>query len=180
VILSDRAIVDALAAGELTVDPPMRAGDIRGVGIRVHLGHTLLLPASVDGEIDLACPQDGHFAQHAMTEDGYLLDSHDYALACTRERIAMGRSLGCILDGRSSIARQGLFVHCSSAVIDNVHNEARAIVLELFNCSRRRLRLRPGLAIGMLSFVRLTDPIAQDAARQYADQQDALPPRPMR
>jgi dCTP deaminase len=153
------------------------AHDIRSVGIRVHLGVTLLLPSSSEAIVDLAAPETVEFEPLTMGNDGYVLDGWHYVLGCTRESVRTTRSLVCHLDGRSSIARQGLFVHCSSMLIDNVHDKGRVIVLELFNCSRRKVRLRAGLAIGMLAFHRLEGAISQPAAVQYADQQSVLPPR---
>lgn len=176
-ILADEAIRRALDAREIIVKPSIRAGDIRGTGLRVHLGAELLIPV-MSGEVDAANPTDDQFVKLVMDDDGYLLGSGDFVLACTRERVQTSRGLGCSLDGRSSIARLGLFIHCSSAVIDNLHGEPRAVVLELYNCSGRALRLRPGLAIAMLSFFRLEGTITQPASPQYADQQTALPPRP--
>jgi len=179
VILSDGAIVDALAVGDVVVNPSVPAGSVRGLGIRLHLGATLLVPVPTDGEIDLAYPKECQFTKYTMDGQGYVLHAHDYVLASTAERVATSRSLACLIDGRSSIARQGLFVHCSSMVFDSVHEGARVVVLELFNCSRRSIRLRPGLPIAMLAFLRLERPILQAAAPQYADQQSTLPPRPM-
>lgn len=179
-ILSDEAIFRALDSGEIVVDPPVLAGDIRGAGLRVHLGTELLIPVAREEEVDIGRPDDDDFARVAMEETGYRLGTGDFLLACTRERIRTGRRLGCVLDGRSSIARQGLFVHCSSAAIDNVHEDPRVIVLELYNCGARPLRLRPGVPIAMLTFFRLEGAIMQPASSQYADQQVIIPPRASR
>lgn len=176
-ILSDGAIRVAIANGEISVEPALNEDDIRAVGIRLYLSEGLLLPSEDDGETDLSDPDAGQFVSYRMEPTGYVLESHGFILACTREKIWTDRSLTCRLDGRSSIARSGLSVHCSSSVIDNIHGEPRAIVLELYNCSRRALRLHPGMAIAMLTFERLEGRISQNASVQYANQQSALPPR---
>ena len=176
-ILSDDAIRNAIRNGEISVEPALSENDIRAVGIRLYLAEGLLLPSEDDGEADLSEPDAGQFVSHRMEPTGYVLESHSFILACTREKIWTDQSLTCRLDGRSSIARGGLSVHCSSSVIDNIHEEPRAIVLELYNCSRRALRLRPGLAIAMLTFERLEGRILQNASAQYANQQTTLPPR---
>ena len=177
-IMSDGAIREAMRAGEISIDPPARDDDIRGVGLRLYLGEDLLIPVSSDDEIDLAHPQSEQFMSRRMDATGYILQSQDYVLAATREKISASRGILCTVDGRSSIARSGLFIHCSSAAIDNIHDGARAIVLELYNCSRRALRLRPGLPIAMMMFARLEGTIQQSASSQYADQHVLLPPRP--
>jgi dCTP deaminase len=176
-ILSDGAIRSAIRYGEISVQPDLNESDIRPVGIRLYLSEFLLLPIEDDAEADLENPNADQFISHKMDHSGYVLESRDFILACTREKIWTDRGLTCRLDGRSSIARSGLSVHCSSSVIDNIHEESRAIVLELYNCSRRAVRLRPGLAIAMLTFERLEGRILQDVSRQYTDQGTTLPPR---
>jgi len=176
-ILSDGAIRTAIRGGEILVEPPIREHDIRAVGIRLYLSEGLLLPGDDDTEADLDDPDPEQFISYKMPGTGYVLESHSFILACTQEKIWTNRSLTCRLVGRSSIARSGLSVHCSSSVIDNIHENPRVIVLELYNCSRRPLRLRPGLAIAMLTFERLEGQILQNASAQYADQSTTLPPR---
>ena len=176
-ILSDGAIQAALQAGEVCVEPAIREDDIRGVGLRLYLSGDVLVPPNSDHEVDLSEIKDDQFAYHRIGSEGYLLGSHHFILASTREKVWADRSLICRIDGRSSIARNGLSIHCSSSVIDNIHKEPRVIVLELYNCSHRALRLRTGLAIAMLTFERLEGRIVQDASPQYADQITLLPPR---
>lgn len=176
-MLSDVAIRKAITNGEIAVYPPVNPIDIRGAGVRVHLGAELLIPVASEIEVDIASPPEDGFEQVEMGESGYLLAAGRFALAGTREQVSTSRKLGCMLDGRSSIARQGLFVHCSSAVIDNIHEGGRAIVLELYNCSGRPIRLRPGCPVAMLSFMRLDGTIEQSAATQYSDQVRTIGPR---
>jgi dCTP deaminase len=177
-IMSDGVICSAMAAGDISVEPDSRENDIRPAGLRLYLGTDLLIPVESNEEIDLTKAESSQFASHKMGASGYLLESHGFVLAHTRERIRTSRSIVCRVDGRSSVARHGLFVHCSSATIDNIHVIARTIVLELYNCNRRPIRLWPGLAIAMLIFERLDGEIQQQPAHQYADQQYLLPPRP--
>jgi dCTP deaminase len=179
VIMSDVAICAALDSGEISVEPSARHADIRSVGLRLHLADELLTPADSEEEIDLASTEQGQFICHRMGDSGYRLEGHCFVLACTRERVRTSRGIVCRVDGRSSVARNGVFVHCSSTTVDNLHEDARTVVLELFNCSRRPVRIRPGLPIAMLTFERLDGRIQQAASRQYADQQRLLPPRPI-
>lgn len=176
-ILSDGAIHAALQAGAICVEPTIREDDIRGVGLRLYLSGDILVPLNSNREVDLSDIRDDQFEYHRIGPEGYLLESNRLILASTREKVWADRDLICRVDGRSSIARNGLSVHCSSSVIDNIHKEPRVIVLELYNCSHRALRLRSGLAIAMLTFERLEGRIVQDASPQYADQLGLLPPR---
>src|SRR5215471_4487964 len=129
-ILSDGAIRTAVRNGEISVKPALSEDDIRPVGIRLYLSEWLLLPSEDDAEADLEFPEADQFIPYKMEEAGYVLQSQGFILACTREKIWTDRGLTCRLDGRSSVARSGLSVHCSSSVIDNIHKEPRAIVLE--------------------------------------------------
>jgi len=177
-IMSDEAIRAAIYTHEISVEPDVRHADIRGVGLRVYLGEDLLIPVLSDEEIDLVSLKDVEFTRHRMDVSGYRIEGHCYVLACTREKIRTNGNIVCRIDGRSSVARIGLFVHCSSTTVDNVREGARTVVLELFNCNRRPVRIRPGLPIAMLTFERLEGHIQQPDSRQYADQQQLLPPRP--
>jgi deoxycytidine triphosphate deaminase len=86
-ILPDSAIRRALDTGEISVEPPARDIDIRSAGVRVHLSPDLLIPIAGDQEIDLAAPGTGQFLSHRMGADGYVLESHGFALAATSEKI---------------------------------------------------------------------------------------------
>jgi len=179
-ILSDKAIHTSLRAGIIRVEPTPRIEDIRGVGLRLYLSSDILIPVEDDnGEIDLGNIKENQFEHRLMDSEGYLLKSNRFMLGSTCEKVWANREIICRIDGRSSIARTGLFVHCSSSIIDNIHETPRTIVLELYNCNSRSLRLRPGLAIAMLTFERLEGEIVQNASPQYADQGRLLPPRPM-
>jgi dCTP deaminase len=176
--MSDGVICAAVASGEIAVEPDIQKMDIRPVGLRLHLGADLLIPIKSDEEVDLTKEGDNQFISHTMDASGYLLESHSFMLAHTRERIRVSRGIVCRVDGRSSIARNGLFVHCSSTTVDNIHMAARTIILELYNCNGRPVRLWHGLAIAMLTFERIDGEIQQDASHQYADQQYLIPSRP--
>jgi dCTP deaminase len=177
-IMSDGAIWAAVTSGEISIEPNIQKNDVRSVGLRLYLGEDLLIPAESNEEIDLTKAEDSQFISHKMGTSGYLLESHSFVLACTRERIKVSRSIVCRVDGRSSVARSGLFVHCSSTTVDNIHDAARTVILELFNCNRRPVRLWTGLAIAMLIFERVDGEIQQKSSLQYADQQRLIPPRP--
>src|SRR5581483_10410915 len=93
----------ALANGQIIVSPPVRSSDIRGVGLRIHLGRDLLVPAARGNEIvDLASPQDEDFEKVRMAPDGYVLDRGAFVLAHTQEEVATSKDICCMLDGRSS------------------------------------------------------------------------------
>ena len=85
-MLSDKDIFDALNAGELVVDP-MHPDAIRPAGVTLHLGFELLKPRSgivVDVRNGLVPEYD----QIMLAADSpYKLNSGDFVLAATFERI---------------------------------------------------------------------------------------------
>lgn len=176
-ILSDSEIVDALATRHIIVTPAWEPGDIRPAGLRLHLGSELLLPVE-DGRVrTLLEPESSSFDQITIDRrSGFDLKPGQLVLGATRERVFIGSRLVGILDGRSTAARIGLLIHCSSAIIDNNHEEGRAIVLELYNCGRNVIRLYPGDPIGMLVFARLGSDVGQSASGQYSGQCGTTPP----
>ena len=68
----------------------------------------------------------------------------------TEENIKIPDNLVGILDGRSSLARLGLYVHISASRIDPGWNGK--IALEFYNCGKVPLGLRPGMDICAISF----------------------------
>ncbi len=64
------------------------------------------------------------------------------------------------LHGKSSLARIGLLVHNTAGLINPGH--FLSITLELCNLNRVPIILRPGMAIGQLTFSQLSSPIERD------------------
>ena len=96
-----------------------------------------------------------------------MLHPGELALGITLESITMPDDLVGWLDGRSSLARLGLMVHVTAHRIDP--GWSGNIVLEFFNSGKLPLALRPGMAIGAMSFETLTGA----AERPYTKRDDA-------
>ena len=100
-------------------------------------------------------------------QDTFVLHPGELALGITLEAITLPDDLVGWLDGRSSLARLGLMVHVTAHRIDP--GWSGNIVLEFFNSGKLPLALRPGMAIGAMSFETLTGP----ARRPYTTRDDA-------
>lgn len=174
-ILSDQTIERYVKEERIRILPALDLSNIRPAGIRVHLGRDLLIPPS-QGVLDIDSSEDLEYRKINIDDENYVLQRDSFALGATAESIFADRGLVCHLEGRSTIARLGLMVHCTSGIIDGIHEEPRAIVLELKNIGTFDLRLRSGLAIGMLVFSELSSPIRQRAQRQYEGQSSVAPP----
>lgn len=177
-ILADEEIRSALADARLVVVPEVDPQNIRPAGVRLHLQSHLLVPIPSCAEVDVDDLETMTYSDVEMDEAGYGLRTHEFVLGATREAISTSRNLICMLDGRSSLARVGLMVHCSSSIVDNVHGTPRSVVLEIVNLGPRTVRLRPGVAIAMLVLIETAGLITQNSSDQYAYQLGPTSPKP--
>jgi len=168
-ILSDRSIRGALLTGEINVEPSVSDADIRPNGIRVHLSDRLLIPP-LDEVVDPTAQSELAFREQDISRQPFVIERGAFVLGATKEAVRLSRTLTCHIDGRSTLARLGLMVHCSSSAFDNVHDETRTPTLELINLGPFKLILRHNMAIAMLQFTRLTSEIEQPSQAQYRGQ----------
>jgi dCTP deaminase len=157
VILSDRSIREALAAGRIEIDP---------------LDESCIQPSSVDLKIDRFFRV---FRNHTtgiidvkenledLTELVELPDDPDavfmlhpgeFVLGSTFERIKLPTDLVGRLEGKSSLGRLGLLIHSTAGFIDAGWDGH--VTLELSNIATLPITLYPGMKIGQISFLRMT------------------------
>jgi dCTP deaminase len=157
VILSDRSILDELAAGRIHIDP---------------FDQTCLQPASVD----LRCDRyfrvfrnhtsqviDVKLDQRDLTElveiaDGgaFILHPGEFVLGSTSERVSLPDDLTARVEGKSSLGRLGLLIHSTAGFVDPGFDGH--ITLELSNVANLPITIYPGMKIGQISFLRMTTP----------------------
>ena len=175
--LCDSDIIAALERGRIRIEP--RPGDqaISGVSVDLRLGHRFRVFSShtipyidlsgsreeVNQSVEKVMGDEIHVTEH----ETFVLHPGELALGITLESISLPNDLVGWLDGRSSLARLGLMVHVTAHRIDP--GWSGNIVLEFFNSGKLPLALRPGMAIGAMSFETLTAP----AARSYEKRDDA-------
>ena len=166
-ILSDRDIRAALAAGRLRIDAPHDvAGQIGPASMDFRLGTSFKrykdgIPA-IDPEKGVA-PGDVEPAQ--LEADGSLiLKPGDFVLGVTAETITLGRDLVARCEGRSSLGRLGLIIHSTAGFIDP--GFSGTITLEITNINHAAIRLRPGMRVGQFSFESLSSPCERDYAEK--------------
>ncbi len=156
-VLSDRTIRRLLAEGRIEIDP---------------LDETLIQPSSVDVRADRLF-RVFHNARYPfidvkkqmedLTElvevDGeraFILHPGEFVLGSTLERIRLPDDLVARLDGKSSLGRLGLLIHSTAGFIDPGWDGQ--VTLELSNVSNLPITIYPGMKIGQISFVQLTEP----------------------
>ena len=157
VILSDRSIREALAAGRIQLEPTDDA---------------LVQPASVDVRLDRYFRV---FLNHTMPvidvrknleeltrlveiddDRPFVLHPGEFVLGSTLERVALPDDLVARIEGKSSLGRLGLLIHSTAGFIDAGFDGH--ITLELSNVANLPITLYPGMKIGQISFLRMTTP----------------------
>jgi dCTP deaminase len=157
VVLSDRSIRRALAAGRIRLEP---------------LDEALIQPASIDvrcdrrfrvfrnsryGFIDVRVEMpDLTELVEAADGEPFILHPGEFVLGSTLERIALGDDIVARLEGKSSLGRLGLQVHSTAGFVDPGFDGH--VTLELANVSNLPITLLPGMKIGQVSFLELTEP----------------------
>jgi dCTP deaminase len=157
VVLSDRTIRRLLAEGRIEIDP---------------LDESLIQPSSVDVRADrlfrvfhnarypfIDVKQQMEDLTELVEVDGeraFILHPGEFVLGSTLERIRLPDDLVARLDGKSSLGRLGLLIHSTAGFIDPGWDGQ--VTLELSNVSNLPITIYPGMKIGQISFVQLTEP----------------------
>lgn len=174
-ILSSKEIKVLYEKEELHVHPPLQDKNIRPNGIRIHLDNEFLLPIK-DQTIDIRTKSDINYDYRQLSDEQTLvLKPNEFILGSSYEQIKTPNDVIGHLEGRSTIARLGLQIHCSSGVIDNMYEQPRKIIFEIKNIGNFNIILYPQMPIGMLLFSKLTSPV-YDTNPQYQNQTSIVGP----
>jgi dCTP deaminase len=175
--LCDSDIIAALNQGRIQILPRPEDRAVSGVSVDLRLGHRFRVFSShtipfidLSGsreQVNLAVEKVMGDEILISDQETFVLHPGELALGITLESITLPDDLVGWLDGRSSLARLGLMVHVTAHRIDP--GWSGNIVLEFFNSGKLPLALRPGMAIGAMSFETLTGP----AQRPYTKRDDA-------
>jgi dCTP deaminase len=156
VVLSDRTIRRLLHEGRIEIDPYDEA---------------LLQPSSVDVRvdryfrvfhnarypfIDVREPQEDLTELVEADTGPFILHPGEFVLGSTLERIRLPDDLVARLEGKSSLGRLGLLIHSTAGFIDPGWDGH--VTLELSNVANLPITIYPGMKIGQLSFVQLSEP----------------------
>lgn len=175
-ILSEVGIANYLDIGKIVVLPKFDRSDIRPTGIRLHLAEDILVPPPGQ-TADLGGGSDLKFDAVKIGAAGYHLRPGQFILAATHESFQVSRDVVCSIEGRSTCARVGLIVHCTSSTIDGNYEAPAKVTLEMANLGPFDIILRPGVPIALLTFIKLTEPIVSAGGNKYGSQQSAAAPK---
>ena len=156
-VLSDQAIRRLIEAGRIGIDP-YDAG--------------LMQPSSLDVRVDRLFRVfrnsrypfiDVKAEQEELTElvevDGaepFILHPGEFVLGSTLERVTLPDDLVARLEGKSSLGRLGLLIHSTAGFIDPGFDGH--VTLELSNVANLPITIYPGMKIGQVSFMQMTEP----------------------
>lgn len=192
-ILSQSDIRKEVEAGNIVFDPPLEEKQWGEASVDLRLGFdfTKLQPAtgatfSVAGGLGTIA-KSGIYARRRLERvDGmgkpekYILESGEFVLALTYERIQMPRHLIALVEGRSTYARVGLSMHQTAPWIQP--GWGGQITLEIRNSGPLEIALQPLLDRPcQLTFFKLSSELDEEQAYggqdggRYQNQTAALP-----
>lgn len=156
-LLSDCDIQAELDTGRVRL-VPYAGGMLQPASIDVRLGAEFRIFDNHRYEcIDPTVEQLHMTSLVAVPEEGaFVLHPGEFVLASTLEQVTLPDDLAARLEGKSSLGRLGLVVHSTAGFIDP--GFTGHVTLELSNVANLPIRLRPGMKIGQLCFVRLSSP----------------------
>ena len=153
-ILSDKAILERLENGTLSISPLERE-QVQPASVDIRLGNTFsVIEDSPSGVIT----------------DAYVLLPGQFILASTMEYFILPGDLTAFVEGRSSLGRMGLFIQNAGWVDPGFEGE---ITLELFNANRCAIELRAGRRVGQLVFARMEGAATRPYRGKYQGQRGA-------
>ncbi len=111
-ILSDRSIKEALAAGRIVIDP-IDDEDIQPSSVDLHIDRYFrVFRNDTTPYIDPKQPQEDLTEIVEISDgDAFILHPGEFVLGSTYERVALPDDLVARLEGKSSLGRLGLLIH---------------------------------------------------------------------
>lgn len=177
-MLVDRQIAEAIASGDLRIEPDAGVqARIQPASLDVRLGREFgiymrdRLPV-IDPKVDSTSAMDWLKVE---ADDCFVLHPGEFVLAATLESIALADTLLARVEGKSSLGRFGLLVHCTAGFVDPGW-ELASITLELANVNVVPIKLWPGMPIAQLALERVA-PVASGYSGKYVRQQGPTPSR---
>jgi dCTP deaminase len=155
VILSDRSLREAIAAGRLVIDP-LDDDAIQPSSIDVRLDNRFrVFYTARHPYIDVKQPMDDLTELvEVKPEDAFILHPGEFVLGSTLEEVGIPADLAARLEGKSSLGRLGLMTHSTAGFLDP--GFVGHVTLELSNVANLPITLYPGMRIGQIAVFQLT------------------------
>src|SRR5215475_6936354 len=158
-VLSDRTIKEEIAAGRLVFDP-YDEGLVQPSSVDMRVDRSFrVFNNSRYPYIDVREPME-NLTELVTVEDEepFVLHPGEFVLGQTLERVRLPDDLVARLEGKSSLGRLGLVIHSTAGFIDPGWDGH--VTLELSNVANLPITIYPGMKIGQISFMQMTEPAA--------------------
>lgn len=165
-ILTDRTLKKLIAEGALALEP-LDDSQIGPASIDLRLGDTFLTPRPTEGIYSMS----EEVAYEEVRGEEFIIPTHGFVLATTRETIRLPDDLTAFVEGRSSVGRLGLFIQNAGWVDPGFEG---AITLELYNANSAPMRIEAGRRICQLVIARADGPVERPYCGKYQGQRGAM------
>jgi len=155
-MLTRKRILGYLSTREIVVDPILNEKQINCASIDLRLDNYFMeFKTAKTGVIDPARIHEEHksFLEGVELEffqDCYYLQPKKFILAQTFEYLALPNHIVGHLDGRSTVAREGLTVHAAAGLIDPGFRGH--LVFEMLNAGEMPIKLYPLMKVAKIAF----------------------------
>jgi dCTP deaminase len=158
-VLSDRSIREALAAGHISIDP-LDESCIQPSSVDLHVDRYFrLFRNHTSRVIDVREDQEDLTELVDVGDDPLILHPGEFVLGSTTEKVTLPDNLVARLEGKSSLGRLGLLIHSTAGFVDAGWDGH--LTLELSNVANLPITVYPGMKIGQISFLQMTTPADQ-------------------
>jgi dCTP deaminase len=155
-VLSDRSIREALAAGTIKITP-MDESCIQPSSVDLHVDRYFrLFRNHTSRVIDVREDQEDLTELVDVGDDPLILHPGEFVLGSTTEKVTLPNDLVARLEGKSSLGRLGLLIHSTAGFVDAGWDGH--LTLELSNVANLPITVYPGMKIGQISFLQMTTP----------------------
>ena len=161
-LLSDKDIKKYIEQGKIKITPNDLDNYIQPASVDLRLGkHFLVFDKTKNYVIDPKRPIDEMMRKVEINNDGYfILHPGEFALGITYENITLSGDILGRLDGKSSVARMGIFVHVTAA--SHFPGASSNMTLELYNASTIPVKLYYKMPIAQMLFEKLSSEVETD------------------
>lgn len=175
-MLIDRQILDALATGDIRVEPTEGVNaHIQPASLDVRLGNSFaVFVRNVHGMVDPKVDTSSCWRIDEIPTDGhYVIHPGELVLASTLESIQLADTILARVEGKSSLGRLGVLVHATAGYIDPGWALA-PITLEISTVIGVPVILYPGMPIAQLAFQRV-EQVTTGYSGKYVGQRGPTP-----
>jgi dCTP deaminase len=153
-VLSDRSIREALAAGHIKIEP-LDESCIQPSSVDLHVDRYFrLFRNHTSRVIDVRESQEDLTELVDTGEEPLILHPGEFVLGSTLEQVTLPNDLVARLEGKSSLGRLGLLIHSTAGFVDAGWDGH--LTLELSNVASLPITVYPGMKIGQISFLQMT------------------------